>query len=104
MKTLYRTPPANSFCERLIGTVRRECLDFMIPLHEPHILQILKEWTAHYNRGRPHFRLGPGVPEFAFRRIEIQVQRHHVPDNHRVAAVSILGGLHREYRMERTAA
>jgi len=49
-KTPYRTPQANSFCERLIGTVRRECMDFIIPLHEAHIHQILKEWTDHYNR------------------------------------------------------
>jgi len=62
------------------------------------------EWTAHYNRGRPHSRLGPGVPEFAFRRIEYQVERHNVPDNHRVVAIPILGGLHHEYRLEKIAA
>ncbi len=104
MKTPYRTPQANSFCERLIGTVRRECMDFIIPLHEAHIHQILKEWTDHYNRGRPHSRLGPGVPDFAFRRIEFQIERHHVPDNHRVVVVPILGGLHHEYRLEKIAA
>jgi len=49
MKTPYRTPQANSFCERLIGTIRRECMDFIIPLHEAHIHQVLKDWTAHFN-------------------------------------------------------
>ena len=47
-RTPYKSPQANSFCERLIGTVRRECLDFMIPINEAHIRQTLKVWTAHY--------------------------------------------------------
>jgi len=44
---------ANANCERLTGTIRRECVDFMIPLHERHLRRILAEWVAHYNRGRP---------------------------------------------------
>jgi putative transposase len=51
LKTPYRTPQANCFCERLIGSARRECLDFMIPLNESHIRRILKPWMVHYNRG-----------------------------------------------------
>jgi putative transposase len=63
LKTPVRAPKANAFCERLIGTIRRECLDFLIPLGERHIKRILREWVGHYNRGRPHFSLGPGIPE-----------------------------------------
>jgi 3-hydroxyisobutyrate dehydrogenase-like beta-hydroxyacid dehydrogenase len=40
-----------------------ECLDWMIPLSELHLRSILTEWVAHYDRGRPHSRLGPGVPD-----------------------------------------
>jgi hypothetical protein len=54
LRTPYRSPQANCFCERLIGSARRECLDFMIPLNESHIRIILKPWIVHYNRGRPH--------------------------------------------------
>jgi transposase InsO family protein len=54
LKTPFRAPQANAFCERLIGTIRRECLDFLIPLGEKPLRRILKEWVAHYNRGRPH--------------------------------------------------
>ena len=43
-------------------TVRRECLDFLIPLNEGHLRSLLKEWVTHYNRGRPHASLGPGIP------------------------------------------
>ena len=38
-----------AFCERLIGTIRRECLDFMIRLNERHLRAILREWVSHYN-------------------------------------------------------
>src|SRR5881628_3885734 len=49
LKTPYKSPQENSFCERVIGSARRECLDFVIPLNEPHIRHTLKAWTAHYN-------------------------------------------------------
>jgi putative transposase len=54
LRTPFRAPQANSFCERLVGTIRRECLDFLIPLNQRHVRRILKEWVAHYNQGRPH--------------------------------------------------
>ena len=49
LKTPFQAPQANAFCERLIGTVRRECLDFLIPLNERHLRSFLKEWVTHYN-------------------------------------------------------
>jgi len=51
LKTPFRAPQANAFCERLVGTFRRECLDYLIPLNERHLRRILKEWVAHYNYG-----------------------------------------------------
>ena len=65
LHTPARAPKANAYCERLVGSVRRECLDFMIPLDEKHLRRILSEWVTHYNRGRPHLSLGPGIPERA---------------------------------------
>src|SRR3989442_8306534 len=41
----------------------RECLDWLIPLTEPHLRRILREWVTHYNQGRPHASLGPGIPD-----------------------------------------
>src|SRR5271157_1977685 len=61
--TPVRAPKANAYCERLVGTVRREYLDFMIPLNERHLRTTLCPWVAHYNKGRPHSSLGPGIPE-----------------------------------------
>ena len=43
LKTPVRTPQANAFCERLIGTMRRECLDWVLPLHERHLVTLLGE-------------------------------------------------------------
>jgi Integrase core domain len=62
LKTPVRAPQANAFCERLIGSVRRECLDFVILFGERHVRTVLHQWVAHYNRGRPHASLGPGLP------------------------------------------
>jgi hypothetical protein len=60
LKMPFRAPQANAFCERPVGTIRRECLDFLIPLNESHLRRILKQWVAHYNQSRPHSSLGPG--------------------------------------------
>jgi len=61
LKTPVRAPQANAFCERVIGTIRRECLDFIIAINEGHVRAILREWVTHYNRRRPHASLGPGI-------------------------------------------
>jgi len=58
LRTPVRAPQANAYCERLVGTIRRECLDFLIPLSESHLRMMLKEWVRHYNQGRPHMSLG----------------------------------------------
>lgn len=62
LKTPFRAPQANAFRERVVGTIRRDCLDSLIPLNERHLRRILKEWGAHYNGGRPHSNLGQDYP------------------------------------------
>jgi transposase InsO family protein len=97
------TAHANAFCERLIGTMRRECLDFMIPLNERHLSWVLTRWVAHYNRGRPHASLGPGIPNPSSDSVD-QAGGHQIPAGHRVVAMPILGGLHHQYRLKADAA
>ena len=104
LRTPVRAPLANSICERLIGTIRRECLDFMIPLGERHLKRILREWIRHYNRGRPHSSLGPGIPDAASAVTPLAPNRQCVPTDHVVRARPILGGLHHEYWLENIAA
>ena len=104
LKTPVRVPQANAFCERVIGTIRRECLDFMIPMGERHVRAILREWVRHYNRGRPHASLGPGIPDRSLRESTGRSPDHRLPAGYRVTAAPILGGLHHEYRLAQEAA
>jgi putative transposase len=101
LKTPPRSPQANALCERFVGTLRRERLDFVIPLTENHLRRMLHAWVRHYNEGRPHMALGPGIPQPpAQLPVPRQAQRHWLPAHLRVAARRILGGLHHEYRLE----
>jgi transposase InsO family protein len=111
LRTPVRAPQANAYCERLIGTLRRECLDFLIPLSESPLRMMLKEWVHHYNQGRPHMSLGPGIParnpdnnkERAVQRLRTG-SRHQLPGRCGIRTKPILGGLHHEYYLEKMAA
>jgi hypothetical protein len=82
--------------------MRRECLDWVIPLNETHLRTILHECVAHYNHGHPHASLGPGIPDGA--PVAPVLQGQCLPDGHHVTAKSVLGGLHHDYCLERIAA
>jgi len=99
LKSPPHSPKANAICERVIGTIRRECLDWLIPLSESHLRSILKAWVGHYNHGRPHMALGPGVPDPPSEAVPFATQptRHRIGERLRVRARSVLGGLHHEY-------
>ena len=105
LKTPVRSPQANALCERLLGTLRHKCLDFLIPLTEHHLRRLLHEWVLHYNQGRPHMSLGPGIPQPPWSLpVPLQARRHRLPLHLRVVSPSILGGLHHEYGLERRVA
>ena len=105
LKTPPQSPQANALCERLIGTLRRECLDFIIPLTEDHLRRLLYAWMPHYNAGRPHMALGPGIPQPPLSLpVPLHVHRHYLPPYVRVVARPILGGLPHEYALEAKAA
>jgi putative transposase len=104
LHTPPKSPTANAFCERLVGTVRRECLDFVIPLNERHLRGVLREWVRHYNSGRPHSSLGPGIPDSG----NSPLEQHGGPSkptekNASVIAHPVLSGLHHEYAWKRAA-
>ena len=105
LKTPPQCPQANATCERLLGTLRRECLDFVIPLTASHLRCVLLAWVHHYNAGRPHMALGPGIPQpSASLPVALQTYRHQLPMHLRVVVHPILGGVHHEYALAEQAA
>jgi putative transposase len=105
LKTPPQSPRANALCERLIGTLRWECLDYLIPLSANHVERVLTQWVCHYNEGRPHMALGPGIPQpRAALPAPLQEQRHRWPAPCRVVARPILDGLHHDYLLKEQVA
>ena len=99
LKSPPRSPKANAVCERVIGTLRRECLDWLIRLTESHLRAVLQSWVRHYNTGRPNMALGPGVPDPPPGMPHDAVSTSHprLREGKVVRARSILGGLHHQY-------
>src|SRR5208283_2067573 len=104
LKSPLRAPQANADCERLVGSIRRECFGFLIPLNDKHPRRTLKPWVGHYNRGRPNSNLGPGIPDPPLDLPQEASSQNRNPPYCSVVAKPILGGLHHEYGLERLVA
>jgi putative transposase len=105
LKTTVRSPQAKAICERLLGTLQRECLDFMMPLTEHHLRHILTEWVPHDSAGCPHMALGPGIPQPpTLLPVPLHAHRHRIPEPLQVVAYPVLSGLRHEYRLEEKVA
>ncbi len=76
----------NGYCERLIGSIRRECHDYILVFGERHLRHLLRAYADYYNRTRTHLSLDKDSP--ASRAIEAVG---------RIVPVPILGGLHHRY-------
>ncbi len=61
--TAYRSPWQNGYCERVIGSIRREFLDYFIILNENHLRKLLKDYFLYYNNQRTHLGLNKDSPE-----------------------------------------
>ena len=84
--TAPASPWQNGFAERLIGSIRRECLDHIIVLGEAHLRRVLKSYARYYNGVRTHRSLDKDAP------VSRPVQRSGVMSLH-----ALLGGLHHRY-------
>jgi putative transposase len=95
IRTPVRAPRANSFAERFVGTVRRECLDRMLILGRRHLEQVLADYGAHYNGHRPHRSLGQQAPLMP----AMKAPSTGTPDPARLRRTDKLGGLIHEYEL-----
>jgi hypothetical protein len=88
LRTPLKAPRANAICERLPGSVRRECLDHTLILGEAHLRRVLQEYACYFNRARPHQGIGPRLPQ-------AEPDRSG-GDQGGIVAHPILGGLHHD--------
>jgi transposase InsO family protein len=80
------SPWQNGFAERLIGSIRRECVDHLIVLGEAHLRRVLRAYARYYNNIRPHWSLTKDAP------VSRPIQR-----TGGIRSNAILGGLHHHY-------
>jgi len=83
-----RSPWQNPYCERMIGSIRRECLNHAIVLNERHLQRILSDYLDYYHNSRPHLSLDRNSP--TPRRVE-------PPSTGQIVAIPQVGGLHHRY-------
>ncbi len=89
VKTAPHSPWQNPYVERLIGSIRRDCLDHMIVLNEGHLKRILTEYFEYYHQDRTHLGLNKEIPSGR------SVLKK--PENINPIAFLRLGGLHHRY-------
>jgi putative transposase len=92
LRTPYRTPLANAICERLLGSVRRECLDHCLMFHEKQLTRLLNAYVVSFNQAQPHQGLGQRIAESSTLTAPSPNQVNQV------AALPVLGGLHHDDR------
>jgi transposase InsO family protein len=92
VKTPVRAPKANAFAERFVGSIRRECLDWLLILNRRHLEHVLRDYLDHYNTHRPHRSLDLAPPAKIEHRPPISFSSRRDLKRH-----DRLGGLIHEY-------
>ncbi len=91
LKTPVEAPRANAFCERFLGSLRRECLDYLLILSERHLRHMASEYVTYFNQARPHQGINQHIP--------CAPPLLNYPDGE-IVGVPVLGGLHHDYRRQ----
>jgi len=86
--TAPRAPWQNPYCERVIGSIRRDCLNHLIVLNGRHLYRILTDYFDYYHNSRPHLSLDRNSP--TPREVE-------PPSQGKVVSIRQVGGLHHRY-------
>jgi transposase InsO family protein len=87
--TAPRSPWQNAYVERVIGSIRRECLDHIVIFNERHLRRVLSSYFDYYHGTRTHLSLGKDCPD------PRPIQPRRVG---RVVAIPKVGGLHHHYQ------
>jgi putative transposase len=91
LHTPIKAPRANAICERFMGSLRRECLDYVLILSERHLLNQVKEYVRYFNHARPHQGLSQRIPAAPEKQDSITLDGE-------VVAKPVLNGLHHDYQ------
>ena len=86
--TAPRSPWQNAYVERVIGSIRRECLNHLIVLTDRQLKRVLREYVDYYNRIRTHLSLDKDAPDYRMKK---------PPDAGKIVCIRRVGGLHHEY-------
>ncbi len=92
LRTPIKAPRANATCERLLGSVRHECLDHIVIMSETHLRRVLQEYATYFNRSRPHQGINQQIPQPG------ESIGRSGGDSANISAFPMLGGLHHDYR------
>ena len=90
IRTAYHSPWQNGHVERLIGSIRRECLDHVIVFSERHLMRMLRSYFDYYGESRTHIGLDGETPEG---------REREPPGQGEVIAIPQVGGLHHRYTL-----
>ena len=90
LTTPYQAPKANAICERFLGSVRRECLDFFLILNERHLHKTMKQYQVYFNHARPHQGISQHIP--------CPPEQPQQQNMGKIISHPVLGGLHHDYR------
>ena len=93
LKTPFRAPRANAYCERFLGSLRRECLDHVLVFGLRHLHRVIREYVQYFNTQRPHQGLGQQIPATPPMRVVPP------PNGLKVRSEPVLGGLHHHYTL-----
>jgi transposase InsO family protein len=101
LKTPPRSPRANAFCERFIGSLRRECLDHMLILQRKQLHRIVQEYIAYFSASRPHQGIDQQIPACLANGSPWPISQPESQE--KIISTPILGGLHHCYAWAATS-
>lgn len=94
LKTPVRAPKANAFCERFMGSLKRECLDHRFVVNCGQLSRLVQQYIAYYNKSRPHQGLKQQIPDHSVRGSDPWPVGQPGGE---IVATPVLGGLHHSY-------